>query len=161
MNKSDVVRDAAERSEVHKNTTPCYCTPSRAMALSLRKACASANLQDPDVVAREMQERLAEELRKRTNRERRNESLSSFDTMDTDAAYAIWNGTTVVDSFEAVAVRYQVEEVEAWDAAKAAWEESVRTAAKTRVSRKTAPPLDPAAHRAKAKAKAKTVEVEA
>jgi hypothetical protein len=156
MKKSEMVREAGEASEAHRKAERvCYCTPSRQMMMSVEKVCMNEGM--PEVVE-EMSERIAVQLRVLTDRVRHNEPLRTFDTMDTSAAYAIWNepgfneehaGSIVRQAFEQAAVTYEAEEIAAWDAAKAAWEESVRSAAKTSVRRKVAPPLDPAAQRGK------------
>lgn len=154
MNKSEIVREAGRASQEHKdNERECWCTPSRAMVMSVTQACSSAGIVEE---AGEMCERVAREMRQLTGRELHEESLVEFDTMDSSAAYAIWDrdDTIVRKSFEQAAVSYEAEEIAAWDAAKAAWEESVRAAAAATVTQKAAPPIDPAQRRARAKARA-------
>jgi hypothetical protein len=149
--KSEMVREAAKASQKFKdNERVCYCTPSRRMVMSVRDVCLNQNMPE---VAEEMCDRIAVEMRRVTGREHFGESLADFDTMDSQAAYAIWDSgdRKVRESFEGAALTYEKEEIEEWDAAKAAWEESVRAAAKPRVRQKAAPSLDPAQKRTKAK----------
>lgn len=165
MRKSEMVREAGKASQAHKDSQRyCYCTPSRAMLMSVRNVCLNQNVPNPQEIADEISERVAEQMRTLTGRERYREDLQDFDTVDSSAAYALWHrGDEVVQKcFEEAAKTYEAEEIAAWDAAKAAWEESVRAAAaKTPVRRKAAQPLDPARKRNKAGAKAQKSAVRA
>lgn len=154
MRKSEMVREASKASKAHQdNETVCYCTPSRAMRLSIKNVCLNQNLPNPDEVINEIEERVGAQMLEVTGLQGRAYTLRDFDTMDSSAAYTLgWDHSRVTESFERTAKAYEAEEqaIAAWDAAKAAWEESVRTAAKTPVRRMSAPSLDPAAQRTKA-----------
>jgi len=166
MKKSEMVREAGEASEAHRKAERvCYCTPSRQMVMSVNKVCMNQNLPNPQEVADEMCERIAVQLRELTGRVGDNEPLRTFDTMDTSAAYSIWvehsrgnDGSIVRQAFEQAAKTYEADEIAEWDAAKAAWEASLRPAA-PKVRHKTSEALDPAQKRTKAKAQKTTVNL--
>jgi len=154
MRKSELVREAGAASKQHEESqTTCYCTPSRAMRLSIKNVCLNQNLPNPDEVIKEIEARVGAQMAEVTRSQGRGYALRDFDTMDSSAAYALgWDHSKATESFERAAKAYEAEEMAAWDAAKAAWEASVRAAAKTPIRREAAPALDPASQRTKTKA---------
>jgi hypothetical protein len=145
---SEVVRDAAQRVRTHgENQRVCYCTPSRRMMLSVRDACLNQNIPNPREVAEEINNTIGAKLQQITGHRA---PMRQFDTEDTDAAYTLTD-RIVRDAFEQTAQQYEAAEIRAWDAAKAAWEKTVRAAAEPPVRHQEAGQLDPSRYRTKAK----------